>query len=67
MFKTLVFQILSRNKVDENRQNDIVIFLWAFIHGLTSLAAMKNVKYENKWNLKLHDLFTVFDCKELVF
>lgn len=65
IFKTLVLQILNANKVEENNKNDIVIALWAFIHGLTSLATMKNVKYDDDWKLKLHDFIAVFDCKEL--
>lgn len=65
IFKNLVMQILQMNKAPEEKRNDIVLSLWAYIHGLTSLATMKNVKYDKNWKEKLHDFISIFDCKEL--
>ena len=65
IFKELVNQILIANKIKAARRNDVVISLWAYIHGLTSLATMKNVKYDCNWKSKLHDFITIFNCKEL--
>ena len=65
IFKELVIQILTKNDVPEKKQNDIVISLWAYIHGLTSLATMKNVKYDSDWKSKLHDFISIFNCREL--
>ena len=65
IFKNLVNQILITNKIKPSKRNDIVISLWAYIHGLTSLATMKNVTYDCDWKSKLHDFITIFNCKEL--
>ena len=65
IFKELVNQVLIANKIKAARRNDVVISLWAYIHGLTSLATMKNVKYDCNWKSKLHDFITIFNCKEL--
>lgn len=65
IFKNIVNQILVKNGVPKKKRNDVVISLWAYIHGLTSLATMKNVKYDSNWKSKLHDFINIFNCKEL--
>lgn len=65
IFKSLLKQILDQNNVSPEKQNDIIIALWAYIHGLTALATLKNVKYDKNWQLKLKDFLMIFDCKEL--
>ncbi len=65
IFKNLVLSILKINRCAENKQNDIVISLWAYIHGLTSLATMKNVTYDKNWKEKICDFISLYECKEL--
>ena len=39
---------------------DSIITIWAFIHGVTSLATMNNVNYDNDWREKVIDFMDVF-------
>ncbi len=54
LYKTAVISILEQVHYPLEKQNDVVISLWAFIHGITSLATMSNVRYEN-WEQKVTD------------
>ena len=65
IFRNLVDKILIKNGIQKEKRNDVVIALWAYIHGLTSLATMKNVKYDEDWKSKLRDFIQIFNCKEL--
>ena len=65
IFKSVVTQILIKNKYPEEKHNDAIIALWAFVHGITSLATMNNIKYNKKWETKLLDFMQVFNCEFL--
>lgn len=39
---------------------DLMVSLWAFIHGITSLATMKNTLYREQWEIKLIDYMNIF-------
>jgi AcrR family transcriptional regulator len=65
IFRHLVLQLLQENNYPKAKQNDAVIALWAFIHGVTSLATMNNIVYDQDWKKKLHDFMRVFDCSAL--
>ncbi len=54
LYKTAVISILEQVHYPLEKQNDVVISLWAFIHGITSLVTMSNVRYEN-WEQKVTD------------
>ena len=54
LYKTAVISILEQVHYPLEKQNDVVISLWTFIHGITSLATMSNVRYEN-WEQKVTD------------
>lgn len=54
LYKTAVISILEQVHYPLEKQNDVVISLWAFIHGIASLATMSNVRYEN-WEQKVTD------------
>ena len=41
-------------------KTDVIIALWAFIHGLTSLATMNNVSYNGNWKQKVIDYMDIF-------
>lgn len=56
----MVYKLLEKANYPSEKQNDIVIALWAFIHGLTSLATMGNVCYENNWKRKITDFMNIF-------
>ena len=65
IFKSVVIQILSQKNYPTEKQNDAIIALWAFIHGITSLATMNNIIYKQKWEDKLFDFMQVFNCEFL--
>lgn len=65
IFRNLVLKILNKNQCPEKKQNDIVISLWAYIHGLTSLATMQNITYDEDWKEKICNFIALYECKEL--
>lgn len=60
IYKSTIGEVLKRVNYSEEKQNDVMIALWAFIHGLTSLATMKNVIYNGDWKQKVSDFMDVF-------
>lgn len=52
--------MLDRVNYPSEKQSDVVIALWAFIHGLTSLATMNNVSYSGNWKEKVIDYMDIF-------
>ena len=54
------YKLLEQSHYSEEKQNDIIITIWAFIHGVTSLATMNNVNYDNDWREKVIDFMDVF-------
>ena len=61
LYKNSILSLLKQAKVPEKKQNDILITIWAFIHGLTALAAMKNVHYDKKWKEKITDFMDLLE------
>ena len=57
IYKTVVSKILDRINYPMQKQEDVIIALWAFIHGITSLATMKHVSYDGNWKQKVTDIF----------
>ena len=64
LYKNSILSLLKQTKVPKKKQNDILITIWAFIHGLTALATMKNVHYDKNWKRKIADFM---DLLELPF
>ena len=60
IYKNIVSKLLQQAHYSEEKQNDIIITIWAFIHGVASLAAMNNVKYDNDWREKVVDFMDIF-------
>ena len=65
IFKSVVVQILTQKNYPKEKWNDAIIALWAFVHGITALATMENIKYDKKWEKKLGDFMQVFECSFL--
>ena len=38
------------------RLEDMIIAMWATVHGLASIATMKNVRYDKDWESKIEDI-----------
>lgn len=65
IYKNVVRRLLERTHYSEQKQNDIIITIWAFIHGVTSLATMNNVSYNDDWRQKVIDFMEVFQLSFL--
>lgn len=60
IYKNVVNKFFEQTRYSEEKQNDIIITIWAFIHGITSLATMNNVNYDNDWRKKVIDFMDIF-------
>ncbi len=60
IYKNIVSNLLEQAHFPIEKRNDIIIAVWAFIHGVTSLATMGNVNYNNDWKQKVLDFMEVF-------
>lgn len=58
----LIKQLSSLNISDEKKQN-YIISLFAYIHGITSLATMENVKHTFDWEKNLDNLICMFSIE----
>lgn len=58
LFKSLAFSVLSDLGIPEAKQEDAVISMWATVHGLASLATMKNVYYNKDWESKIEEIIS---------
>ena len=65
IYKNVVRRLLERTHYSEEKQNDIIITIWAFIHGVTSLATMNNVSYNDDWRQKVIDFMEVIQLSFL--
>ena len=61
LYKNSILSLLKQTKIPKKKQNDILITIWAFIHGLTALAAMKNVHYDKNWKEKITDFMDLLE------
>ena len=42
--------------LSHDRAEDMIIALWSMVHGLASIATMKNVQYDKNWEEKVEDI-----------
>ena len=61
LYKNSILSLLKQAKVQKKKQNDILITIWSFIHGLTALATMKNVCYDKNWKEKIGDFMDLLE------
>lgn len=62
IYKALAMGLMDETNYPKEKQQDAVIALWSFIHGIASLATMKNVCYDEDWKNKITDFMHVFRC-----
>lgn len=65
IYKSVILKRLEQISCPPQKQNDAVIALWAFIHGITSLATMKQVSYDGNWRQKVMDCMDIFELSFL--
>lgn len=63
IYKEQVLKLLADTKMTQSEKENLMIALFAYVQGLTSLATMKNVHYSSKWQNKLADLIKIFECQ----
>ncbi len=54
LVKSIVLRIFGG--LPRQRLEDMIISLWATVHGLASIATMKNVRYDKDWESKIEDI-----------
>ena len=60
IYKEVVIALLSKSDFPKERQKDMIIALWSFVHGLASVVTMKNVIYDEDWREKITDFMKAF-------
>jgi AcrR family transcriptional regulator len=56
LLKSIVFRIFGETGMSKDKMEDTIISLWATVHGLASIATMKNVHYDKDWETKIVDI-----------
>jgi len=56
LLKTNAQRIFRSQGIPDERIENMLIAMWSSVHGLTSIATMKNVHYSKKWEEKIEDI-----------
>ena len=56
LLKTIAVPILEKLGIPGEKMEDSIISMWATVHGLASIATMKNVHYDKNWESKIEDI-----------
>lgn len=56
LLKSTVFDVFGEGGMPKEKMEDTIISLWATVHGLASIATMKNVSYDKDWKVKIEDI-----------
>lgn len=62
LLKEMVFRVLGEGRMPKEKMEDTIIALWATVHGLASIATMKNVRYDKDWETKIEDIIWNKGC-----
>ena len=60
IYKNVMIQFMEKINYPLEKQKDMIISLWAYVHGIAALATMKNVCYNEKWEEKISDFIDIF-------
>jgi len=56
IFKVQAVRILKKQGLDNEKIEDAIISMWSTVHGLASIATMKDVRYSKEWRTKIEDI-----------
>ena len=62
IFRQTAIQALTPTGLSHEKMNDVIIAMFALVHGLASIATMKNTTYNEKWEDKIETILTLFSC-----
>ena len=60
IYKEQVLKLLADTNMTQSKKEDLIVALFAYVQGLTTLATMENVHYAYKWEDKLTYLVVSF-------
>ena len=58
LLKTHALRIFRNAGIPDEKIEDMLISMWASVHGLTSIATMSNIHYSKNWSEKIEDILT---------
>lgn len=53
LFQQTVLQVMEKSNSSPKQSGNLIIALWALVHGLASIATMKNVLFDDDWENKI--------------
>lgn len=56
LFQQTVLQVMRKANASPIQTNNLIIALWALVHGLASIATMKNVRFQDGWDVKIEEI-----------
>lgn len=56
LFQQTVVQVMRKTNISPKQASNQVIALWALVHGLASIATMKNVFFRDDWEDKIEEI-----------
>lgn len=62
IYRELVLSLLEKVGFPGEKRKDAVIATWSFVHGLTAVATMNQVQYDEDWEVKLPELLMMLNC-----
>ncbi len=64
-YRETLLTILNHSHYPKEKQQDAIIAIWSFVHGITAIATMENVKTDVHWEEKIVDYMDIFECSFL--
>lgn len=65
IYKEILMNILEEQNYPKEKQLDVIVAMWSFVHGVTALSSMNNVPFTQDWEQKIVDYMELFDCSFL--
>lgn len=56
ILKQTAMQMFSKIGMPEKVMQDKIIAMWALVHGLSAIAAMPNVEYDDNWEMRIESI-----------
>ncbi len=56
LFKSTAISVFKNYGLPEQKIKERIIAMWALVHGLAAFTTMKNVQYDEDWEMKIEDI-----------